>query len=96
MSIDNFDLPGLDSVGLCNDSAMAIPDKPGMTEALKSADSSHFGDRAHLFRGLTERGWNIRDQNDTEALSRSQSEFSRSPSSTVRRDHLYYLFLMSL
>lgn len=49
MRIDNFDLPGLDSVGLCNDSAMAIPDKAGMTEALKSADSSHFGDRAHLF-----------------------------------------------
>lgn len=50
---------------------MAIPDKAGMTEALKSADSSHFGDRAHLFPGLTERGRNIRDQNDTEALALS-------------------------
>lgn len=36
-------------VALCFDSAVAIPDKLGMTEALKSADSFHFGDRAHLF-----------------------------------------------
>lgn len=65
MSIDNFDLTGLNSVGLCDDSATGILEKPGMTEALKSAGSSHFGDRAHLFRGLAERGRNIRDQNGT-------------------------------
>lgn len=95
MSIDNFDLPGLDSVGLCNDSAMAIPDKAGMTEALKSADSSHFGDRAHLFPGLTERGRNIRDQNNTEALALTRALALPQPFRVVRRGRLYYLFLMS-
>lgn len=62
LCMDNSNVAGLDSVVRCNDSAVAIPDKLDMTEALKSADSSHFGDRAHLFWGRTERGRNLSDQ----------------------------------
>lgn len=45
------------------DSAVAIPDKLGMTEALKASDSSDFGGRAHLFWGLAEPGRNLSNQN---------------------------------
>lgn len=63
MCIDNSNLTGLDSVARCNDSAVAISDKLGMTEALKSADSPHFEDGAHLFWGLT-RVWTVSQPSD--------------------------------
>lgn len=78
----------LDGVALFIDSTVAILDKLGMTEALKSADSSHFGDRADLSEGLQRLdGISAIRTRWRSALTLShpcsRAEFARSPSAAT-------------